>query len=278
MNHSSNAYALISGASQGLGKALALELASRSCNLLLVSLKNEGLEALSAQIRREFGVDVQYFEADFCEQNAVYDIARWARKKFPVFMLVNNAGIGGTKAFEKASPEYMDRIIQVNVRASTLLTRLMLPELRQHPRAYILNVSSMASFSPLPFKTVYPASKAFVSVFSQSLKAELRNSNVKVSVIHPGPLPTNPDVKERIARLGRLGQMGLLSPERLARLSIDRLLNGQFRLIPGLMNKVNRFLLAMVPDVVKLPLLCRLMQRELGEQSFHIQSKPLNLN
>ncbi len=278
MNHSSNAYALISGASQGLGKALALELASRSCNLLLVSLKNEGLEALSAQIRREFGVDVQYFEADFCEQNAVYDIASWAREKFPVFMLVNNAGIGGTKAFEKASPEYMDRIIQVNVRASTLLTRLMLPALRQHPRAYILNVSSMASFSPLPFKTVYPASKAFISVFSQSLKAELRNSNVKVSVIHPGPVPTNPDVKARIARLGRLGRMGLLSPERLARLSIDRLLNGQFRLIPGLMNKVNRFLLAMVPDVLKLPLLCRLMQRELGEQSFHIQSKPLNLN
>lgn len=278
MKIESNAYALISGASQGLGKALALELASRSCNLLLVSLKNEGLSALCTQIRQDYGVEAHYFETDLCDPKAVYDIAAWATQRFPVFMLVNNAGLGGTKPFDQASPEYVDRIIQVNVRATSLLTRLFLPELRRHPKAYILNISSMASFSPLPFKTVYPASKAFISIFSQSLKAELRDSNVRVSVIHPGPVPTNADAKERIKRQGRLGRLGLLSPRQLARLSIDRLLHGNFRIIPGLMNKVTRLLLSLVPDVLKLPLLCRLMQREMGEQSINIHTNTLKLN
>jgi hypothetical protein len=130
MNHPQNKYALVTGASRGIGKAMAYELAARKINLLLVSLAGEGLTELCQEIRAEFGVDAQYFETDFFHYNSVYDVANWAIANYSVYILINNAGIGGTKAFDSVSTEYIDTIIQVNIRATSLLTRLMLPELK----------------------------------------------------------------------------------------------------------------------------------------------------
>ena len=260
-----NQYALVTGASQGLGKAIAVELASRRINLLLVSLEGEGLPEVSQRIRDQYQVDVHYFEADFRSQEAVYQVANWAMAIGPVTILVNNAGIGGTKAFEQASPDYVDTIISVNVRTMALLSRLLLPELKKAHQAYILNVASMASFSPFAYKTVYPASKAFVYSFSRGLNEELKKTNVFVSVIHPGPIKTNADVIERIEKQGWKGRLGLVSPERLAYIAIRQLFRRDSLILPGVLNKINWTLMALLPNAWKLPLLSRAVRKEMTQ-------------
>jgi hypothetical protein len=264
MNNPVKKYALLTGASQGIGKALAQELASRKINLLLVSLKGEGLSDFCNEIQEKYDVDAKYFETDFYQYNSVYDVANWAIYNYSVYMLINNAGIGGTKAFESASPEYIDSIIQVNVRATSMLTRLLLPELKKQENAYILNVASMASFSPFAFKTVYPASKAFVYSFTRGLHEELKGTNVMISVIHPGPVKTNPEVTARIEKQGVFGRMGQVSPKKLASIGIKQLLKGDSLILPGILNKFNWLLLIMLPNAWKLPLLSRVVRKEIN--------------
>lgn len=256
-------YAMITGASQGLGKAIAMELASRKIPLLLVSLEKEGLHAFAEELRMDFGIEVQCFETDFFRKESVYELAHWAIPRFPVNILINNAGLGGTKAFDEASPEYVDTIIQVNVRATSMLTRLMLPELKKHQSAFILNVASMASFSPFAYKTVYPASKAFIYSFSRGLHEELRGTGVNVSVIHPGPMKTNADVTERIEKQGVFGRVGLVSAEKTAKIAITQLLKRDSLILPGTFNKINWLLMVLIPNAWKLPMLSRVVRQEI---------------
>ncbi len=259
-------YALITGASQGLGKAMALELAKRNHPLLLVSLKDEGLPALCEQLRTDHGIDAQYLETDLSARESVYEVAEWVSKKYPLFALINNAGLGGTQAFDAASPEYVDTIIQVNVRATSLLTRLLLPELKKQKKAYIMNVASMASFSPFAYKTVYPASKAFVYSFSRGLHEELRGSGVHVCVIHPGPMKTNADVSWRIEKQGVFGKMGLLSPEKTAHIAIRQMLKRDSLVLPGVFNKINWLFMMLIPNAWKLPILSRVVKNEIVQK------------
>jgi len=263
MNIPQRKYALVTGASRGIGKEMAFELAARKINLLLVSLKGEGLDDLCREIRDEYGVDAQYYETDFYKYDSVYEVANWASEYNPC-ILINNAGIGGTKAFESVTPEYIDAIIQVNIRATSMLTRLLLPELKKHKNAYILNVASMAAFSPFAFKTVYPASKAFIYSFSRGLNEELKGTNVFVSVIHPGPVKTNADVTARIEKQGVFGRLGLVSPRKLAGIAIRQLLLRDSLILPGVLNKINWLLMALLPNAWKLPLLSRVVRKEIN--------------
>jgi short-subunit dehydrogenase len=264
MSNKQSNYALVTGASRGIGKEMAFELAARKINLLLVSLKDEGLDDLCREIRDEYGVDAQYFETDFYKYESVYDVASWAISKYNPYILINNAGIGGTKAFESVPPEYIDAIIQVNIRATSMLTRLLLPELKKHKNAYILNVASMAAFSPFAFKTVYPASKAFVYSFSEGLREELKGTGVFVSVIHPGPVKTNADVTARIEKQGIFGRIGQVSPQNLANIAIRQLFNKDPFILPGMVNKINWLLMIMVPNAWKLMLLSRVVRKEIN--------------
>ena len=121
----------------------------------------------------------------------------------------------------------------------------------------------MAAFSPIPFKTVYPASKAFVYSFSRCLQEELKGSTIKVSVINPGPIMTNPDVIARIEKHGFLGKIGLLSAKKIAQIAITNLLNGRFVIIPGFFNKINLLLIRIIPTRIRLSMLSKLFRKEL---------------
>lgn len=263
-------YALITGASQGLGKALAEELASRKINLLLVSLPGENLDITSRELARKHNVSVQFLEKNLAEQESVFEIAAWA-KNFDVNILINNAGVGGTRAFEQATPGYLDNIILVNVRATSMLTRLMLPVLKHNKDSYILNVASMASFSPFAFKTVYPASKAFIYSFSRGLNEELRGTGVHVCVIHPGPIKTNPDVTARIEKQGVFGKMGLITPANLAHIAVRQLLKKDSLILPGFFNKLNWLFMSIVPNYWKLLIVSRVVRREISAETSNNQ-------
>lgn len=258
-------YALITGASRGLGKEITYELAKRNFNLLLVSLKNEGLRDFCDELTRQYRVKAEYFETDFCESQSVFNVADWAISKGKINVLVNNAGIGGTIPFDEASIHYLDSIIQINIRATSLLTRLMLPVLKRNDRAYILNVASMASFSPIAYKTVYPASKAFIWSFSKGLAEELRNTGIHVSVLSPGPMRTNAEVSSRIENHGVISKLGVITTKRTARIAIRRLFNRDNHIIPGLFNKFNWLLAKVLPLQIKLSLISRVMKKDLNK-------------
>jgi short-subunit dehydrogenase len=263
MKTRSNLFTLITGASTGLGKELAIECARRKMNLILVSLPDENLAELCAHLSARFGIVACPYETDLTDKEQVERLAAWVVSNFSVNVLINNAGAGGTRLLETTPTDYIDRIIQLNIRATSLLVRLLIPELKMHQKAYILNVSSMAAFSPLPYKTVYPASKAFVYHFTRGLKAELRDTNIKVSVVNPGPIMTNPDVVARIQKQGALGRLALIPASAIARISVSELIRGKAVIIPGYLNRVNVMLMGLIPSGIKLAMSSRIIQREL---------------
>lgn len=263
MQHYPDVYTMITGASAGLGKEIALECARRGMNLILVALPGRNLQRLAHQLEMEFGIAVVVYETDLTQPGAVEALAAEVSACYPVNWLVNNAGMGGTAAFLQTTPTFIDQVIQLNVRATALLTRLMLPELLRHPHSYILNVSSVAAFSPMAYKTVYPATKAFVYAFSRGLREELKNTAVSVSIVHPGPILTNFNTSRRIMAQGAFAKIGLLPASEIARIAIKETLNGREMIIPGIGNYVQAALMRMIPETLRIRLLSNVFKREM---------------
>ncbi|NVK52332.1 MAG: SDR family NAD(P)-dependent oxidoreductase [Flavobacteriaceae bacterium] len=256
-----NEYALITGASQGLGKYLCFALAKRNYNILLVSLPNENLESVTKQVK-QFGVQADYFETDITKKQQIIDLANWANK-YPISILVNNAGCGGSKKIDEVSVDYIETMIQLNITASTLITKLVLPNLNHQPKAYILNISSMAAFSPIGYKTVYPATKKFLEWFSRGLHYELKAQNTSVTVVYPGPMRTNEEVSNRINQQSKFVNAGVVDLETVAELSLNGMFKNKRKVIPGKLNKLSRFILAILPTKTTIAMLSKAIKKEL---------------
>ena len=258
-------YTLITGASMGLGKEMATECARRGKNLILVALPGEKLHELCDELQHNYRVHAVFREYDLSSEHQLSELAADILGKYNIDQLINNAGVGGTVRFEESSPEYLDRIIHLNIRATTMLTRLMLPELKKHEQSMILNVASVAAFGPLPLKTIYPASKAFIYSFSRSLARELKGTGIKVAVLTPGPIMTNADVSARIRKQGLLARLGLQTAHQIARKALDGVATGKEVIVPGLVDQLNRFLIKWTPENLRLALMYRVIRRELPD-------------
>ena len=255
-------YAVVTGASSGLGRCFAIELARRGSNTILVALPGSGIKDVTLEAK-SYGTDSIALEADLTDKRAILDICTEITGHYPVNILINNAGCGGTRKFAECDEDYIDRILGLNVMAVTTMTHRLLPALQRQHEAYILNVSSMAAFTPIGYKTVYPASKRFIYDFTRGLHEEFSGSGISVSVIHPGPMKTNPDVTHRIEKQGKFGRLGLLTPEKVARKGIDGMFKREAVIIPGLVNKFNKMLTDIVPARIRLPLVSKIVAREL---------------
>src|SRR5215831_2484767 len=177
--HADKFYTLITGASDGFGKALAIECARKKMNLILIALPGTNLFYLGAFIERNFFVDVRIFEKDLTKEADCYDLhLQILDAGLRVNVLINNAGIGYTQFFSETSPEFFRQLIKLNVLATTLLTSLFVTELKKYGPSHILNVGSLSSFFYLPKKQVYAASKSFIYSFSKSLRRELKHQNI----------------------------------------------------------------------------------------------------
>lgn len=241
MKHSNNPkklYALITGASVGIGRALAIECAKRNLNLLLVDLPDSRLDSTIRYLEKHHSVEVHSFAIDLTLTNAPMDIYNHCKGLgITVNMLINNAGLGHLGSFCDYDYRFYENIVRLNIESVVLLTRLFLPEMRKLEYAYILNLGSLAAFYPIPFKTVYAGSKNFIYSFSRALKTELKNTPVKVSVLCPGPIMTNEEVLERIRRGGILAKMSTMRANKMAEIAISSLLRGKTVIIPGFVNK-----------------------------------------
>lgn len=255
----SDRYALVTGASRGLGKAIAIELARQGHPTLLVSRSDKVYEVCE-EIKSQYGIQSVGFIADLTAPNDIANLAEQVNANYQVFMLVNNAGIGGTRRFAEASTQYLENIIDLNTKGTALLTHALLPNLLRQPQSYVLNIGSMAAHTPTGFKTVYPASKAFVHHFSLGLREELKDTSVSVSVCSPGAMATNDEVTARIERQGFFGRFTLKSVDSIAQKCVRQTLRGKRHII---INPISYVLSSMVPNAIKTPILTRIVKREL---------------
>lgn len=254
-----NAYALVTGASRGLGRELAEELARRGYSLILTGT-NPRVETVAEELHARYGIPAVARIADLTRREEVLALTADLNAHYDLFMLVNNAGMGGTRTFEEAPTDYLENILDLNVRATTLLTHQLLPNLKRQPRAYILNIGSMAALNPTAYKTVYPASKAFLWSFSLGLREELKETGVTVSIASPGAMATNDEVTARIQRQGVWGKATLKNTKSIARKCIRQTLKGKRHII---INPLSFALSSLLPDVLRVPMLSRIVRREL---------------
>jgi short-subunit dehydrogenase len=252
-------WTLITGASQGIGKALAFECAKRGMNLFLVALPSSGLEEVTAQISQKYGVNVDYMEIDLTRMDSCHEVYRYSKSRgLNINVLINNAGIGYNGRIDVMPAENVDQMIMLNVRATTMLVHFYLTDLMAMPRAYILNVGSMAAYTPLPGKCIYAASKAYVMFLSKALANELKKSGVSVTSVYPYGVMTNDMVKERINKSGFLAKSAVLEADEVAAVSIGGMLKGKSILIPGKMGKVLFYTGFLIPQ----GLVLKIMERE----------------
>ena len=184
--------ALITGASAGIGREFARQLAGRAGALVLVARRRERLEELRNELTlRDPNLNVHIRETDLADEKAVTDLCDWLeREKVAIDLLINNAGLGDRGAFATSEPARVKEMLAVNVMALTALTRSLLPGMLARKRGAILNVSSSASFLPIPGLAIYAATKAYVTSFSEAIRAELRGTGVMITSLCPGPVHT----------------------------------------------------------------------------------------
>jgi short-subunit dehydrogenase len=245
-------FTLITGASEGFGKALALECARRNMNLVLVALPGSGLQNLATYIEKNFGVTVVCIEKNLCDSESCYQVFDAIKEKgIPVNMLINNAGMGGTHYFDERSAEFYRCQIELNVTAPTLLTHLFLNTLEHNTPSWILNVSSLAGLFSLPLKQVYGGTKSYLVSFSKSLRRELKSKNVYVSVICPGGMNTTLKLVLQHRMHTGISRWSVMNPDKVARIAIDGMLNKKEMIIPGFWNKIFLMLDKLFPNWLK---------------------------
>ena len=178
---------LVTGASSGIGKALARALAEQGAHLILVARNAQRLEQEAEDLRIRFGVNVHVFPEDLTRLEERLELFAWIQKSgLTVDILVNNAGLAHYGPFEKTSFEDAAAMMDLNVHALAHLTRLFLPGMLKRKNGGILNVASTAGFQPIPCLSVYAATKAFVLNFSEALWAECKGQGVRVFCLCPG--------------------------------------------------------------------------------------------
>ena len=247
-----NHYTLITGASQGFGKAMALEFAQRDMNLVLVALPNSGLPQLSEFVEKNLYVSIHFLELDLSKTASCYTILDYIEKhQIQIKYLVNNAGVLSQGYFEELNDQFILKQIEVNVTAPTLLIRLLLDNLKRNAPSSILNISSMASFFALPKKQVYGGTKAYLMAFSKSLAKELKKNNISVTTFCPGGLNTTNRLCYQNRILGWIAQASVLNPEDAAKIAIVGMVRKKCVVVPGFVNKCFIVLDKLLPVFIK---------------------------
>ncbi len=248
----SNKFTLITGASEGFGKALAVECAKRGMNLVLVALPGPEMCILAKFLRECFSVKVYTFETDLSKDGACMNLFHQISElNIEINMLINNAGIGGTLLFKETEVEFLETIVRLNVLATTLLTKLFLPQLQANKPSYVLNVSSLGCFFFLPRKSVYGATKSYVYYLSKTLRKELKPLGISVTTICPGAMYTCPSISMTTQTGGWFARNSALNPEWLAPKALDGLLKGRALMIPGKLNRIFKFVDYILPLFIK---------------------------
>lgn len=244
--------ALITGASSGIGRDIARYLSNLGYDIIAVARDGEALNLL-----KELKTKVETISLDLSDNQKCKSLYETVKHK-KIDILVNNAGFGDFGEFTNADLDKELNMIDVNVKAVHILTKLFLKDMVKQDSGYILNVASIAGFMPGPLMATYYSTKAYIVRLTQSLYTELRKkkSKVRVSVLCPGPVNTNFNNVANV-KFNLKGQ----SSEYVAKYAIDQMLKGKLIILPGLKIKVARFLAKISPEKI-VARICMKMQEK----------------
>jgi short-subunit dehydrogenase len=247
-----NYFTLITGASDGLGKFMAIEFASRNHPLILVALPRSPLLNVADYIRNQYNVEVHCVFEDLSSMEGCCELHRRVKELgVNVGYLVNNAGLGNTNPFAEKSVSFYTKQIGINVIAPTMLSRLFLPDLMAYGKGGILNVSSLTSYFQIPNKQVYCATKSFLLAFSKALDNEMYGTGLHVSVVCPGGMNTRlPIILATKERKG-IARWSVMNPEEVASITVPAFLAGKKVIIPGHWNQVFLAIDRIIPASLK---------------------------
>lgn len=186
----SKGFALVTGASSGIGAAYAGRLAARGHDLILVARRRDRLEDLAAELRKTHGRAVEIHVADLADPTDLARIESLLRDRDDIEVLVNNAGLGAGGPAASVNPDAVENLVKINVLALSRLCLAVAPKFAARDRGLIVNIGSVISVIPTPGAAAYSASKGYVLNFSRSLQMEFSKTNVKVQVVNPGPVRT----------------------------------------------------------------------------------------
>lgn len=230
-------YALVTGASRGLGKFFARALADRQSNVVLVARSKDKLTSLANELRKSKGIEAEHLELSLAAPGAGLQLAQELRERnLRIDLLVNNAGFGERGKFLELPLESQLEMIHLHNTSVVELTYKLLPAMIEAGEGGIINVSSMAGFQPVPFAALYSATKSFLTTFSMALREELRPSGVKVVTVCPGRLRADPQDQESQKKRQKVpgGEQGHQDVVNEALRKLDR---GGGLVIPGRMNR-----------------------------------------
>ncbi|MCX7891963.1 MAG: SDR family NAD(P)-dependent oxidoreductase [Burkholderiales bacterium] len=257
--------ALVTGASAGIGAALAPLFAAEGFDLALVARREAPMKALAAKLRREHGTRSIVLPADLAAPAAARSLARvLARER--VAVLVNNAGFYEVGEFTAMAPERVRQMVELNVAALAELTHAFLPPMVERGAGRILNVASIAAFQAVPFLSLYAATKAFVLSLTEGLAEELKGSGVTVTAVCPGITETEGvrSARKKSPLAARVPDVFVYDEARVARDAFRACMAGDVVCVPGAMNQlmasVNRYPRSLVRMVNGL------VMRQLGER------------
>lgn len=239
--------ALITGASSGIGRDIAFVLANKGYDLILVARRTELLE----QLKSKLSTNVEIITSDLSDEKQCFELYEKTKDE-NIDILVNNAGFGVFGEFVSSDVDRELEMINVNIKAVHILTKLFLKDFVAKDRGHILNVASIAAFYAGPLLSGYYASKNYVLRLSQAISEELKSkkSNVKISVLCPGPVNTE---FNKVANV-KFALDGLDSMD-VAKYAVKKMLKGKLVIIPGALVRIAKFFSLFVSDSVKMKFL-----------------------
>jgi len=241
-------YALVTGASSGIGYAYARELASRSYDIIAVSNEDEALKEKAATINKDFGVEVVPITIDLGREAAAKELYETVKEKgLTVEVLVNNAGCYHDRDFLDDSEKFNSLILQLHVHTPAMLVYYFGQDMVSRGKGYIINMSSVTSKFGLQRMSTYSSTKGFLQMFSRSIHIELKEKGVYVTCVRPGAVATTLyNLKPGAMKAGLI--LGYITtPERLARRAVRANFRGRAQITPGLWTKLLQFLVALLP-------------------------------
>lgn len=243
-------YILITGATSGIGYEMAQQLATQKFNLILVARRLEILKKMQVELTAVHGVEIEIFEVDLSIPHEAIDLYETTkRNNLVVTHLVNNAGFGGYGKFVETSLDEEMDMINLNVSSLVVLTKLFAQDMVARKFGRIMNVASLLSFIPLPYYSVYSATKSFVLAFSETIAAELEDTGVVVSALCPGIVET-PFHTPEMRKTNAMNANKPVSAQVVAQAGIKLLLNGKGKKIVGFNNWFISNLPRFTPDFI----------------------------
>ena len=245
----SGPYALIAGGSKGIGYAIAEAWAKRNYNLVLIARHWDSLNAAKTKLESAYGIHVELLSYDLSKEESATEIAKWCMERnIPLKALCNVAGIGGSRDYLNTTLDSLRYMVRLNVESCMALTLTLLPLLEKNAPAYIINVASMAGFAPIPSKNMYSATKSAVLFFSYALRYQLKEKNISVSCLAPGPVYSKPEViAETKKQLGKFGDIMARSPGQVGEKTVRKALKGKMIIVPGFFANMMSSILRLAP-------------------------------